>query len=76
MAKPPASLSLDHQLATAIGKTLGTIARKAGLGNAAPVRAPKKRTPRKAEKAATKRSVKNAATAQRAAKKAVAKKTR
>jgi hypothetical protein len=66
MAKTPEPTPEDHSLATAIGKTLGTIAHKAGLGNA--VRAPKKRIPRKLKKQAKKSttgSAKNTAPAKR-----------
>ena len=68
MAKTPEPPAPDNPIATAIGKTLGTIARKAGLNSAEPVRAPKKRIPRKLKKEAKKSktgSAKNTATAKR-----------
>ena len=71
---PPVAPSQEHPIAEAIGRALGTIAKKAGLVHAEPP-APKPTPPTKKQRATTKKTTKKAARKKPAAKKQTAKKT-
>ena len=79
MSHTPDTKPEDHRIATAIGKTLGTIAKTVGIGPSdAPAPTAKKRLPRKLKKELKKKAMaaeaKKAAAPEAAAKKTVAKK--